>query len=181
MEVEDKFMNIKRIVVGELQTNCYLIYDDDKVLVIDPGDEYFKIKKEIGNKKVEGILITHKHFDHIGCIKNLVNDYGVYVYDNSNLNEGENKISIFKFKMIKTYGHTMDSISFYFEESKVMFTGDFLFYNTIGRCDFRESNEMEMYKSIKKIKDYPDDTLIYPGHGINTTLGREKMCNIYFR
>ena len=174
-------MNISKIVVGELQTNCYLIEKNNECLLIDPGAEYLKIKDFIRDKNVIGILITHSHFDHIGCVKDLVNDYNIPVYDDNNLKEGINHISTFNIAVIKTYGHTMDSISFYFKETKVMFTGDFLFYDTIGRCDFSESNYEELKKSIKKIKGYSNDIVVYPGHGIETTLGREKMMNIYFR
>lgn len=174
-------MNISKIEVGELQTNCYLLEKEGNCLIIDPGDEYLKIKNFIKDKKIIGILITHNHFDHVGCINNLINDYNIPIYNNNNLTEGINHISTFTFDVIKTYGHTMDSISIYFKDEKVMFTGDFLFYDTIGRYDLLESNPKEMLKSINKIKIYPNDITIYPGHGPNTNLGREKQYNIYFK
>lgn len=174
-------MNISKIKVGELQTNCYLLEKDDNCLLIDPGDEYEIIKEFIKNKNIIGVLVTHKHYDHIGCINNLVLDYDIKVYDNSNLDEGIKRLGTFSFEVIKTYGHTMDCITFYFKEDKVMFTGDFLFYDTIGRCDFLESDYNEMLKSIDKIKEYPDDVIVYPGHGRETNLGREKQYNIYFK
>ena len=174
-------MEVKKIVVGKLQTYCYLIEKDSCCLIVDPGDEYYKIKEFIKNKKVVGILITHNHFDHIGCVEDIINDYNIPVYDNSNLKEGLNSISTFSFEVIKTYGHSMDSISFYFKKDKVMFTGDFLFYNTIGRCDFLDSSIKEMIDSINKIKEYSDDITIYPGHGSKTNLGFEKKYNIYFK
>jgi len=174
-------MNVSKIEVGVLQCNCYLLEKNNNCLIIDPGDEYPKIKQLIKNKNLIAILITHNHFDHIGCINNLVNDYNIPVYDNSNLKEGINHIDNFEFEVIKTYGHTMDSITYYFKKEKIMFTGDFLFYDTIGRYDFPESNYEEMLKSINKIKKYPNDIIIYPGHGINTNLGREKEYNTYFR
>ena len=174
-------MNISKIEVGELQCNCYLLEKDNNCLIIDPGAEYPKIKNFIKEKNLIGILLTHHHFDHIGCVNNLINDYNIPVYDNNNLKEGINHISNFTFEVIKTYGHTMDSITYYFESDKVMFTGDFLFYDTIGRCDFPESNVEEMISSIKKIKTYHDDITIYPGHSIETNLGREKQHNIYFK
>ena len=173
-------MNIKKIEVGDLKTNCYLLEKDNNLLIIDPGADYPKIKKEIKDNNVVGILITHSHFDHTGCIKNLINDYNALVFDNNSLKEEVKNISTFNFKVIKTYGHTMDSLSFYFEKEKIIFTGDFLFYDTIGRCDFKESNYQEMIKSINKIKNYPNDITIYPGHGIPTNLGREKQYNPYF-
>ena len=173
-------MKISKICVGELQTNCYLLEKDNEALLIDPGAEYKRLKKFIKGKNIVGILLTHHHFDHIGCVNDLVNEYNLIVYDNNSLNEGINNISTFTFEVIKTYGHTMDSISFYFSLDKVMFTGDFLFYDTIGRCDFIESDISEMQQSIKKIKKYDDDIIIYPGHGRETSLGREKKFNIYF-
>ena len=173
-------MKIDKIVVGELQTNCYLLENDNEALIIDPGDEYSKIKKFIKDKNLIGILLTHNHFDHTGLVNDLIKDYNISLYDNNSLNEGINHISTFKLEVIKTYGHTMDSLTFYFKDDKVMFTGDFIFYDTIGRCDFRESNIEEMKKSINKIKKYNDDIIVCPGHGKNTTLGREKKNNIYF-
>lgn len=173
-------MKIDRIKVGYLRTNCYLIEQNNETLIIDPGDEYDKIKEFIKDKNLIGILLTHNHFDHTGCINDLINDYNISLYDNKSLREGINNISTFNFEVIKTYGHTMDSITFYFKEDKVMFTGDFLFYDTIGRCDLEESNIDEMKKSIDKIKKYSDDITIYPGHGKETNLGREKKNNIYF-
>ena len=75
----------------------------------------------------------------------------------------------------------MDSITYYFYEDKVMFTGDFLFKGTIGRYDFPESNVEEMIKSIKKIKQYNSNITIYPGHGEKTTLENELKNNPYLR
>ena len=173
-------MNIRKIEVGELKCNCYLLEKDNNCLLIDPGAEYQKIKEFIKDKNVIGILITHSHYDHIGCVLDLVKEEKIPVYSNQNLKEGISYISTFSFEVIRTFGHTMDSITFYFDKDKVMFTGDFLFCDTIGRCDFLESNYNEMIKSIIKIKQYPDDITIYPGHGIKTNLGHEKKYNMYF-
>ena len=155
-------MHISKLIVGDLQCNCYLIEKDNNCLIIDPGAEYSKIKEFIKGKNLIGILLTHHHFDHIGCVNNLIKDYNIPLYDNNSLTEGINHISTFTFEVIKTYGHTMDCL-------------------TIGRCDFPESNAEEMLSSIQKIKQYPDDITIYPGHGIKTNLGREKQHNIYFK
>ena len=74
----------------------------------------------------------------------------------------------------------MDSICFYFYKDKVMFVGDFIFKDSIGRCDLEGGNISLMKESIEKIKKYDDDITIYPGHGEFTTLGREKLENYYF-
>ena len=74
-------MDIKIIKVGDLKCNCYILEIEDKVLVIDPGAEYEKIKKELTNKEVLGILLTHNHFDHVGCIFDIMRDYHTKLYD----------------------------------------------------------------------------------------------------
>lgn len=173
-------MIIKVIKVGYLKCNCYVLEKDNDVLVIDPGDEYFKIKDEISGKNVVGVLITHHHFDHIGCINDLENEYNTKIYSFNNLEEKEYEIGKFKFEVIYTRGHSDDCVTYYFKEDNVMFTGDFLFYDTIGRCDLEGSNYDEMLKSIEKIKKYSKDIVIYPGHGKNSTLGREFLENPYF-
>lgn len=165
--------------VGELQCNCYLIEKNKDALLIDPGSDIDTILSLIKNKKIKGILITHNHFDHIGCVETLVKKYNYKVYDYNNLDEGIKNIGPFSFEVIYTKGHTMDSITYYFYKEKIMFTGDFLFYDTIGRYDFEESNPTEMKKSIEKIKQYDKDIIIYPGHGRNTTLERELLYNPY--
>ena len=174
-------MEIDFIKVGFLRCNCYLIEKNDKYLLVDPGDDLEAIEKFIDGKNVVGILITHSHFDHVASVEDLVDKYNYLVYDLSNLKVGINKVDEFEFEVIETFGHTMDSISFYFIDDKVMFTGDFLFKDTIGRCDLVESDFEKMKESILKIKKYDDDIVIYPGHGMSTLLGNEKKYNPYFK
>ena len=164
-------MKIKTIKVGYLQTNCYIIIEDKDALVIDPGDEYEKIKQEIKDLNIEAIIITHRHFDHIGALKYFEN---IKIYDNQNLEEKNYKIKNFEFQIIKTKGHTEDSISIYFEKEKIMFTGDFIFQNSIGRTDMDTGNMQQMKNSIEKIKKYPKDIKIYPGHGNTTNIQRKQ-------
>ena len=68
-------MKIKTVVVGNLDTNCYILIKNNNALVIDPGDDYAKIVSEIGDNKVVGVLVTHNHFDHIGALEQLKNYY----------------------------------------------------------------------------------------------------------
>ena len=171
-------MDIETIVVGPLETNCYIITKDNKCLIVDPGDESNKIIKAIDKKEVLGILLTHSHFDHIGALNEIKDYYNVLVYDYNN--EKNIEIGPFNFETIDTKGHKEDSITFYFEEDKVMFTGDFLFKGSIGRMDLEGGNEFEMDMSINLIKNYPDDITIYPGHGPKTNLLHEKNFNPYF-
>ena len=172
-------MKIDIIKVGKLECNCYLLEINNKVLVIDPGDDIEKIISKIGDREVVGIIVTHYHFDHIGVLDELVNKYNVSVYDRYNLCEGENIISEFIFDVLYTPGHKEDAITIYFKKDKIMFTGDFIFKDSVGRCDLSGGNIDEMIKSIKRIVNYDRDIILYPGHGDETTLGYEIDNNYY--
>lgn len=163
-------MQINRVVVGPLETNCYILIKDDKCLVIDPGDEIDKIKKEIGNKEVVGVIVTHYHFDHIGALNYFDKDL---ILDKSNLEEKEYNINGFVFEVIYTPGHKEDCITIYFKEENIMFTGDFIFEGTIGRMDLEGGSTIDMKKSLNKIKKYDNNIKIYPGHGNSTYLYKE--------
>lgn len=174
-------MDIKIIKVGSLEENCYIV-SSNKTIVIDPGDEAFKIINyiESNNLDLSAILITHHHFDHVGAKDFLLEYKNVCVYDISNLTEGNHIISGFNIEVIYTPGHTSDSISYYFKDYNVMFVGDFIFKGTIGRTDLPTGNFNDMQDSLKKIKEYDNNVLIYPGHGDKTIL-KDELKNIYFR
>lgn len=160
-------MKIERVIVGDLETNCYILSIDGKCIVIDSGDEYEKIKNKIGDKEVVGVIITHSHFDHIGALNYFDNSL---ILKKENLEEKEYSIDKFKFNVIYTPGHKDDSITIYFKEHNVMFTGDFLFKDTIGRMDLPGGNKKDMINSLNKMKKYNKDIVIYPGHGDKSTL-----------
>jgi len=175
-------MNIDILKVGPLQANCYIVYQDKKCLVIDPGDDENFIVSRIKRLELEpvAILITHNHFDHNKVAKPLSSIYNVPIYDFNNLFEQEHFLDPFRFKVIYTPGHSKDSICFYFTEYKIMFTGDFLFHEDIGRVDLPGGDTDEMMSSIRKITEYDDDIQIFPGHDKKTTLKHEKENNPYF-
>lgn len=162
-------MKINRLILGSLKTNCYILTIDNDCIVIDPADNYELIKKEINGKNILGAIITHHHFDHIGA-----SCYFDKVYDINNLKEGINKIGKFNFEIIYTEGHTKDSICIYFKDDNVMFVGDFIFKDGIGRTDLG-GNIIDMQNSIRKISKYDPSITIYPGHGDNSKLGIELM------
>lgn len=173
-------MKVKVIKVGYLETNCYLLIKNNNCLIIDPGDESDNIINEIGNLNVVGIIVTHYHFDHIGALDEIKNKYNAPVYDINNLEEKEYNINDFIFDIIYTKGHHETCISIYFKDDKIMFTGDFLFKESIGRTDLETGNYDEMLKSLDKIKKYPSDITIYPGHGDSSNLAHELEYNYYF-
>lgn len=167
-------MNIKVIVVGSLQTNCYIVERGESVFIIDPGADADVIASNIpSNKKVLGIIITHSHDDHTGALQELLGRYNTRLYSGHNLAEGHHVIENFTFDVIHTPGHLDDSISIYFKEEKVMFVGDFIFKGGIGRTDLDGASPFDMKQSIRKILDHPRDITLMPGHFGVTLLGDE--------
>lgn len=166
-------LKIENLVLGRLRTNCYIMKKNNKCIIIDPGDEAKKIIEACKGYEVEEILVTHHHWDHILALKEIEEQY--HLKHNVFLKKS------FSYEIIKTPGHASDSLTFYFKDEKVMFTGDFLFFHTIGRCDLETSSIEAMKKSLEEIKKYPDDIKIYPGHGRGSVLGEEKVLfNRYF-
>ncbi|MCX7831300.1 MAG: MBL fold metallo-hydrolase [Actinobacteria bacterium] len=154
------------------------------------------------------ILLTHGHWDHFGAAENLKKIYSIDLYvhpedrksveepsscafkdypwlevfaakPTKELEEGIMKIGSFNFEVIHTPGHTKGSCCFYFEKEKVIFTGDTLFKSGIGRTDLSCSEPDKMHLSLKKLSRLPDDVVVYPGHGPETTIGTEKSFNVF--
>ena len=170
-------MKVEKVITGILSENCYILSINNDAIVIDPGDDYLKIKTKIKDKNVLAVLITHYHFDHIGALKDLKEDFDVRVIDYKN--SGKINIGDFLFEIIETKGHSENSVTYYFYNDKIMFTGDFLFKESIGRCDLEGGNILKMKESINKIKKYDKNITIYPGHGDKTNLGYELKNNYY--
>lgn len=164
-------MKIKRLILGPLEENCYIITIDNKTIIIDPGAESNKIISECKSKNIVGILITHHHFDHIGALKEIEKYFKI---------KETKQIKDINYEIIKTPGHTSDSLTYYFPEEKIMFTGDFLFKGSIGRYDMPTGSYIDIKNSLKKLSYFPDEIIIYPGHGDKTTLGIEKQNFKYY-
>lgn len=173
-------IEVINVVTGFLRENCYIVHDGINALVIDPGSDLKKILIEINtrNLQVKGILITHYHFDHVGCLEEMKELYPTakVVDYKSDANE---KIGTFEFKVVQTFGHTMDSASFYFDKNDILFTGDFIFKETIGNFD--EDTEEYMINSLKIFKYLSTNVTIYPGHDEKTTVAHELKNNPYLR
>ena len=174
-------MDIKTVVTGYLDENCYILIKNGTCLIVDPGDDYQKIKEEIGENKVLGVLITHSHFDHIGALRNFLVKRSIKIFKKSNLIENkEYQIGDFNFEVVYTPGHSKDSVTFYFKEENIMFIGDFVFKESIGRTDLPGGSDEEMKNSIQKLIAYEDNIELYPGHYDKTTIGYEKENNPFF-
>jgi glyoxylase-like metal-dependent hydrolase (beta-lactamase superfamily II) len=150
-------LNYEKLIVGEMRTNCYLVWNEDKnAIIIDPGDEAEFISEEIERRQLKliGILLTHKHFDHIGALQDLQLIYNAPIIH-----------SVFDFKIIKTPGHTVDSVCFFSPTLGVVFTGDTLFKELPTRY--------ENLDSIRKLLKLPEETVVLAGHDEDTTIAAE--------
>ena len=163
-------MKLETVVVGPLQENCYILTIEDKTYLIDPGDEENKIEEHLKDKNVIAILITHHHFDHIGALGYFENKYNL----KHNTYKDDN------FEIIENPGHSEDSKTYYFKKLNIMFCGDFIFENSIGRMDLDGGSPKDMINSLDMISKYDDDIVLYPGHGDKTTLGKEKAHFKYY-
>lgn len=185
-------MKIDTILTGMIGENCYIVSDDDKVAaVVDPGDEADKINAFIDQNgyKVEWILITHPHFDHVGALAGVKEHTGAKVAIGEKdadgirfapdmaCKEGDTiKAGALTFTVIETPGHTKGGVCYLCGDS--LFAGDTLFYESIGRTDLAGGDFGQMRATLVKLRDLPyDDLKVYPGHMEATTLAHERAHN----
>ncbi|MDP1809010.1 MAG: MBL fold metallo-hydrolase, partial [Actinomycetota bacterium] len=184
---------IETIPVGSLQTNCYLIAAKagGDALVIDPGGDAEKILSAAAKHdlKIVTIINTHGHWDHIGANPALVKATGAKVFVHAGeefstrpdgvLTDGETiEVGGLEIKVIHTPGHTPGSSSFLVAGD--LFSGDLIFYESVGRTDLPGSDEGKLHESIdSKVLTLPDKTNIFPGHGPKTSVGWEREHNPY--
>lgn len=191
-------MKIKRIIGGNLESNGYVIYDEEggEGYIIDPGyqgEKFVKLAESLG-LKLKGILLTHHHYDHVGGVDKIkeMTDAPLYLHredcdmyrkpvdvvleDGDKLLLGEEEILV-----IHTPGHTKGGVCYYSEKSKLAFTGDTIFNVDLGRTDLGDGSEQEMINSIKNIIDkWSNEITIYPGHGDHCSMKYVRQHNQEF-
>ncbi|MBQ8963569.1 MAG: MBL fold metallo-hydrolase [Clostridia bacterium] len=199
-------IDIRRVICGMIQENCYIVQAEgrDDCVVVDPGDEYPKLKAAIGDRRVGAVLLTHGHFDHIMAAGEMARDFGAPVYvgaeDAEMLNDitksdytgmlgltradwpaidaasfGETlSVCGMDFTVLATPGHSRGSVCLYLKDEAVLFSGDTLFRAGYGRLDLYGGKMGAMLKSLKRLFTLPGEVEVYPGHGDATTIGKEK-------
>lgn len=212
-------MEIVSYTVNPFQENTYLLIEEREALLIDPGfadDSDWKPvtrKLEENNAKLNGILLTHAHIDHILGIplvrKMTDQDLQVwmhpadkYFWDYSEAQglmfgvrvddlgtdplpihaRKDWKMGRFVFEVRHTPGHAPGHVVFYLADEGVLFGGDTLFRDSIGRTDLQGGDFKQLEKAIRRqIYTLPDTTRVLPGHGPETTIGREKEHNPFVK
>jgi glyoxylase-like metal-dependent hydrolase (beta-lactamase superfamily II) len=197
-------LKIQKLTLGNFLTNNYIIIKENKALLIDateskPIIEYI----ESNNLELVGLILTHAHVDHICGVNNICQKFNITPFLNKlddiqikisqeiykdcgflekpkfeyqNIEEGELKIENFVIKVIHTPGHTQGSISILIDNN--LFSGDTLFFQSIGRTDLIGGNFEQLINSIKnKLLCINDKTVVFPGHGPETTIKEEKIHN----
>ncbi len=187
-------LKIDRLVLGIFQVNTYFLIDgDNNVLVVDPGGDGSEIKDYIekNNLKVKMIINTHAHPDHVEANLFMKENYPVPLLTHPEeiisetppdrlINEGDLvEFGGHQLKIRHTPGHTMGSICI--EGPEFLLTGDTLFAGAIGRTDLGGDMRVMMETLAQRFNDIPDETILYPGHGPQTTMGRERKENPYLR
>lgn len=196
--------------VGAMGANCYLFScsETKKAVIIDPGADGKRIYRWVLEKglKVEYILITHGHVDHIGAVddlRELLGDVlvGIHVDDAEMLTDARKNLSSYvgqgialkkadlllqdgqelvigqeRIKVISTPGHSPGGVCFLCSEG--LFSGDTLFAGSIGRTDFPGGSMNQLLDGVKKkLLILPENTRVFPGHGEETSIGEEKRSN----
>ncbi len=170
-------MIIKRIVVGPIEANCYLVADNNtkESVIIDPGDEADKIFDAIekNNLKPKFILLTHEHPDHIGAVSALEKKLETPTFAKGEV--GAPTLKGVGVEVLATPGHTPESVCYIVGEN--IFSGDTLFKGGIGRTDLEGGDFGQIQKSLKRLMQFPDHFKVFPGHGPETTIGKERQDN----
>ena len=194
-------MKIKRFVCNAFQENAYVVSDGEECIIIDPGFTGSELPALYDYLAAEGltpsaILLTHSHPDHTCGLQPLVKRYGIAVFqgkpsgafpaepsfgedgNDDRRRTAETGAFMGEFTVIATPGHTPDSVCYYSEKDAILFTGDTLFAGTIGRTDLPGGNYDDEIRSImEKLIFLPGETVIYPGHGPQSTIARERTQN----
>jgi hydroxyacylglutathione hydrolase len=204
-------MDVRMFTVGPVAENTYIFRRDgsDRALIVDPGDEADKLLAALDGLgvRLEGILLTHTHFDHVGAVapvakatgaevwvpeaeKFVLDDIMAFVpwpgfgpfesYDAEHTLSGGDRLELagFEIDVLSTPGHSPGHVTFSVPDETAIFSGDVLFQGSVGRTDLPGGDWNTLLESIRSlVEGLPDETSVYPGHMGLTSLGAERAGN----
>ena len=213
--MSDSALDVREFTVGPVAENCYLVRKAgaDRALIVDPGDEAERILAAVDGLgvTVDGILLTHCHFDHIGAVAPVARDTGARVwcpeievpvladimsfvpfagfgpfesYDADETVEGGEHLELAGFHIDVHFvpGHSPGHVAYSIADEQALFSGDVLFQGSVGRTDLPGGDWPTLAASIQKLLDaLPPETKVYPGHMGLTTLGQESASNPFLQ
>ena len=197
-------MKVKMMQVGPIGTNCYILENDKKIAVIDPGDEADRILAELNKTEgqAEYILLTHGHYDHTTAVPELhaaLPQAKIYIHSADANGAGNTLFPLagqvegllfydegdtiplggLTVQVLHTPGHSPGSVTL--RAGDVLFTGDTLFAGSMGRTDLGGGDEEQIMASLKRLGELEGDYHVLPGHMGTSTLDRERRRNPYLR
>ena len=205
-------IDVRMFTVGPVQENCFLVRQQgaNRAVIVDPGDEPEKLLAavdDLGITKVEAVLVTHTHFDHIGAVAPVARATGAPVYcpqletqvlanimdyvpwpgfgpfesyeaDHTVAGGETLELAGLTFDVLFTPGHSPGHVTYAARDEDALFSGDVLFQGSVGRVDLPGGDWQTLLSSIESLVEaYPAETTDYPGHMGITTLGRERATN----
>ena len=209
-------IDVRMFTVGPVQENCFIVREKDSgtALIVDPGEEADRLLKavdELGIEKVEAILVTHTHFDHVGAVAPVAQATGAPVYcpelerevlanimdyvpwpgfgpfesyeaDHTVAGGETLELAGMKLEVLFTPGHSPGHVTYAIREERALFSGDVLFQGSVGRVDLPGGDWPTLLSSIQSLVDeFEPETVVYPGHMGITTLERERATNPFLR
>jgi hydroxyacylglutathione hydrolase len=209
-------IDVRMFTVGPVQENCFFVREQgsSRAVVVDPGDESDRLSEALdalGIDKVEAILLTHTHFDHVGAVAPLARATGAPVYcpeketvvlanimdfvpwpgfgpfesytaDHTVAGGETLELAGLTFDVLFTPGHSPGHVTYAVRDEDALFSGDVLFQGSVGRVDLPGGDWPTLLASIETLMNrFSDETTVYPGHMGLTTLGRERATNPFLR